>query len=85
MFPTATHMAPTEETDLTFNAESGATYFVATLFKRENAGGIQINYWSPIVLNLQTYEVILPKGNVSWSKYCIAAREFSTSVSCPRE
>tara|TARA_R110002012_G_scaffold62563_3_gene164532 strand:+ start:1009 stop:1602 length:594 start_codon:yes stop_codon:yes gene_type:complete len=85
IFPTATHMAPTEETDLAFNAQSGTTYFVATLFKRENAGGVQINYWSPIVLNLQTYEVILPEGNISWRKYCIAAREFSTSLPCPSE
>lgn len=85
IFPTATHMAPTEETDLAFSAQSGTTYFVAKLFKRENAGGVQINYWSPIVLNLQTYEIIFPEGNINWRKYCIAAREFSTSVLCPRE
>lgn len=85
IFPTATHMSPTEETDLTFNAESGVTYFVAKLFRRKSMGGVQINYWSPIILNLQNYEVVFPKGDIEWRKYCIAAHEFSTSVSCPVE
>lgn len=85
LFPTATHMSPTEETELTFSAESGVTYFVAKLFRRKNIGGVQVNYWSPIILNLQSYEVIFPKGSIEWRKYCIAAREFSTSVPCPVE
>ena len=85
MYPTAVHMSPSEETEIVFQAESGQEYFIGSIFRRENVGNVQINYWSPIVMNTGTLEIIIPSEDIEWRKYCISAREFSSSIACPNE
>ncbi|WP_076012167.1 hypothetical protein [Alteromonas abrolhosensis] len=85
MYPTAVHMSPSEETEIVFTAQPGQEYFVGSIFRRENVGNVQINYWSPIVMNTNSLEILIPSKGIEWRKYCIAAREFSASVACPKE
>ena len=83
IYPTALIAAPDEGQLIEFEAAPGKTYLVASLQRRVNKGGIQINNWVPLVMEVGTNKVLLPEGEPQWREYCFAAQEFGSARPCP--
>lgn len=83
--PTSTHMAPKQTREISFETHSSKTYLVAQLHSWRKYKGIQINEWSPLVVDLESREIIIPSGEPIWNKYCFRAAEFGGYRQCPDE
>ena len=83
VYPQMVRVAPKEGRYISFYAEKGKTYLVARLQKGFKLHNIQVNHWAPLIVNLETFEILKPVGSEpDWSKYCFAAKEFGGAVEC---
>jgi hypothetical protein len=80
--PTSIDIAPNKEQLIEFIAKPGTTYVVASMGWREMRG-VQINYWSPLIYDVDNNKIIFPEGQPKWVKYCTLNKEFSGMAECP--
>lgn len=81
--PSAYKNAPNDLVQLTFDAKSGQTYLIGRIGWRSLEGRVQINNWSPIIMNLGNNTVIFPEGEPSWRKFCTLHQEWAGAADCP--
>lgn len=83
LLPSSRSNAPNEEVTLEFESSGQHQYLIGSMGWREIRGNTQINSWHPVIVDLTTSDIIYPKENVEWRKFCTRNQEWSGNVSCP--
>lgn len=81
--PSSYNNSPNEIVEFSFEADSGGKYLIGQIGWRELKNPIQINHWHPIVVNLANNEIVYPKENPVFRKYCTRHQEWAGAIECP--
>lgn len=83
ILPSSRSNAGSEELALSFNGVSGHKYLVGSMGWREIVGNVQVNNWHPLIVDLSTSDIVYPKSQPAWRKYCTLNQEWAGGTSCP--